>query len=246
MRSGFFNSELTGYDDNGVPMLDRAQDSEFFALFYRSLFTNGVFPNPSTNLQVLENTGMTVKVKPGIAFINGYFASEEVERVLNIQARNNLDRVDKVVLRMDFVTRNIDLYVVKGTPSQTPIAPNLDRPQFGYEGDIYELGIANIFVSKTADSITQERITDLRYDNDQCGVVVQCVEGIDTSTITAQLQAQVSANIALIQSALDETVAGNLQSQIDETIKVFSGTTTNPPTAVTNVWKIGDLYVQYS
>lgn len=49
MRSGFFNSEITGYDGEGMPIFDRAEDAEFYAEYFNSFIGNGVFPNPSTN-----------------------------------------------------------------------------------------------------------------------------------------------------------------------------------------------------
>lgn len=29
MKSGFFNSNITGYDDEGMPIFDRAQEASF-------------------------------------------------------------------------------------------------------------------------------------------------------------------------------------------------------------------------
>ena len=31
---GYFDSEIVGYDEEGFPILDRAQNSEIFALFW--------------------------------------------------------------------------------------------------------------------------------------------------------------------------------------------------------------------
>lgn len=63
IRSGLFNSV------NG----DRRYKADFFAEYFASFIANGVFPNPSTGLQVLANQNMTVAIKPGKAWINGYF-----------------------------------------------------------------------------------------------------------------------------------------------------------------------------
>lgn len=72
MRSGFFNSVITGYDDCGNPIYDRAEEASFFAEFFADFLGNGVYPNPSTGLQVIADTGTTVRVQPGACFIKGY------------------------------------------------------------------------------------------------------------------------------------------------------------------------------
>ncbi|MEG0164376.1 hypothetical protein [Anaerorhabdus sp.] len=214
MRSGFFNSDITGYTDKGVPIFDRAEDAEFFAKYYKTLFTNGVFPNPSTNLQVITTEGMNVKVTPGVCFVEGYFGWEDTDRVMAIQASESLDRIDRVMLRLNLANRLIDIYVVKGVAATNPVAPQLTRPQPNQGGDIYELGIADLFIAKNTTSITQQRITDTRLNNELCGIVTQAVEGIDTTSLFLQLQDQINQNIALIQSAIDETLAGEILSKL--------------------------------
>lgn len=214
MRSGFFNSDITGYTSEGIPIFDRAEDAEFYAKFYKTLFSNGVYPNPSTNFQIVINDGMTVKALPGLCYIEGYFGWEDVERVLTVQASESLDRIDRIVLRLNLATRDIDLYVVKGTAAAVPVAPVLERPQPNQGGDIYELGIADLFIAKNTTSITQQRITDTRMNKDLCGIVVNLIDSIDTTTLFAQLQSQITENMSLIQSALDETLAGDILSKL--------------------------------
>ena len=72
MRSGFFNSEIIGYDAENMPVFDRAEEASFFAKYFSQFISNGVFPNPSTNMQILETEGMKVKVEKGVCYINGY------------------------------------------------------------------------------------------------------------------------------------------------------------------------------
>lgn len=214
MRSGFFNSDIIGYNDNEMPIFDRAEDAEFFAKFFKSFFTNGVYPNPSTNLQVIIQEGMNVKVLPGLCLIEGYFGWEDTERVLAIQASESLDRIDRVVLRLNLADRVIDLYVKKGVAATNPVAPDITRPLPDQGGDIFELGVADIFVAKNSISITQQRITDLRLNKNLCGIVTQTVTGVDTTTLFTQLQSQITENMSLIQSALDETLAGDILSKL--------------------------------
>ena len=136
-----FDSVLT-QDADGNPIYSRAYSSDLIARILARYMCNGVFLNPSTNLQVLQNEDMTVLVKEGAANISGRHFLEESDRVLTVQGADaNLDRIDTVVLRLnlDQSALAIDLYIVKGTAAATPLAPELTR-----NVSVWELGLANL------------------------------------------------------------------------------------------------------
>lgn len=190
MQAFPFTSKVD-YDSNGYPQFDRAVDSLVLRKVLMQYVSNGVFPNPSTNFQVTANseTAMTVKVAPGACIINGTTGYETEDRVLTVQAADARDRIDTVVLRFNDHTdyRNIDLYIVKGTPASEPSAPELQRTN-----DLYELGLANIFIPANGVSITQERITDTRLNESRCGYA-SFFTYIDTQTFYDQIQADLAA-----------------------------------------------------
>ena len=128
-----FDSVLT-QDEKGNPLYSRAYSSDVIARVLARYFRNGVFANPSTGLQVLQNEGMTVLVKEGAANINGRHFLEEQDRVLTVQAADaSLDRIDTVVLRLnlEMTMLNVDLYIVKGVAAATPSATGRRRPGAG-------------------------------------------------------------------------------------------------------------------
>lgn len=215
MRYGFFNSNITGYDANGLPVFDRAEDGIFLAKNIHALVSDGIFATPANSFQVTAGEDMTVVVAPGQAIIQGYYAWDDSNRSLTVQASETLDRIDKVVLRLDLANRMIDLYVAKGVADSTPVAPSLNRPASGEGGDIYELGLANLFITKNTTSISSDRITDCRLDSEQCGIVASMIQVIDTSTYYNQINALVVQIQEILSSALDQTLAGNLQNQIN-------------------------------
>lgn len=177
-KSGFFNSV------NG----DRIYKADFFAEYFKSFIGNGIFPNPSTGLQVISNDNMTVTLKAGQAWINGYYYSNDTDMILNIAVADGvLKRIDKIVLQFNTIDRTITAKVNKGTFASTPIAPTLQR-----DADAYELGIANIYINQGALKITQSNITDLRLDSTQCGVVHGTVTQVDTTTLFNQYQTWLS------------------------------------------------------
>ena len=129
MRSGFFNSNITGYDEVNNPIYDRAEEASFFAEFFAAFIGNGVYPNPSTGMQVVENSSLGVLVKPGKCFINGYFGLVEPggEELVFEASDSNLSRIDRIVARWDLMNRDINLHVLKGVPASNPVATALTR-----------------------------------------------------------------------------------------------------------------------
>lgn len=183
MRSGFFNSEIIDYDAEGMPIFDRAEEASFFAKYFSQFISNGVFPNPSTNMQVLATQDMNIKIDIGVCFINGYMGWVERPEIFEIEESNTQARIDRIVARLDFTDRSIKLYVKKGTPLGNPVAPTLQR-----DYDIYELGLADIRVNANAIEIKQENITDLRLNTEICGVVANQLQHVDTTTLFNQYQ----------------------------------------------------------
>lgn len=222
MKSFPFDSEVT-YDLDGNPVYDRGANSSMLADFLHLMFSDGVFPNPSTGLQVTASSSeMCVLVKPGSVMINGRMGIEESERMLAFNsADTTYDRIDAVVARLNtnHDYRDIDLYIVKGQEASTPIAPDLTRT-----GGIYELRLANVFIPKGTTVISAERITDTRLNTDECGIVVANPQNVDTTSIFNQYQAALEVYLQYVEECLDETTAGNLQNQITEILTTIGNT----------------------
>lgn len=200
-----FNSTVT-QDGQGNPVYSRTYSADVLARILSKYFRNGVFSDVSTSLQTVAATGMNVTVKPGDALINGRHFYEESNRTLAVQAAHaTLDRIDTVVLRLNLAVEalTIDLYVVKGTAAATPAAPALTR-----NVSVWELGLANLLITKASTTIPQQRITDTRTDSTRCGVVASIIGETDTTTYYAQIQADLAGFKAVEQAAFDEWFAG--------------------------------------
>lgn len=153
---------------------------EYFATF----IGNGVFYNPSTNLQILAYSGMTVVLKSGKAFYNGtyYNLTEDVEITIDT-AEASLNRRDDVVIQFNDTDRKAKYIYRKGTPSANPAVNNLQRNSL-----IYEIRVASIYVGSGVTQIDQQNITDTRLDNEQCGIVHGLIDQVDTETIFNQYE----------------------------------------------------------
>lgn len=208
-KSSFFNS-VSG---------DRKYKAEDWASYFGTLIGNGVFPNPSTNLQVVPGaSGLTVTVHAGKAWINGYYYNNTDDLTLTLPTPDgSKKRIDRIVVRWSLSDRKISAQVKSGTAATNPSAAVLQR-----DSDVYELAIADVLVGVAATSLTSASITDRRYDSTLCGVVTGTVQQIDTSAFAAQVQsflddseAEFTSWLDGLQDVLDESTAGNLLNLIN-------------------------------
>ncbi|WP_243167334.1 hypothetical protein [Acetobacterium malicum] len=211
--SGFHNSV------NG----DRRVKADFFARFFGSLIGNGVFPNPSTSLQVIANGDMTVTVKAGKGWVNGVFYENTADKIVNLDVADGvLKRIDRIVVSDIILERDTYIKVKKGSFASTPAAPALQR-----DADAHELGLADIYIVNGAVSVSQANITDLRLNSAYCGIVHGVVEQVDTTTLFNQYQAWLSEMkidaetdfyewLETLQNILSGDVAGNLLNMIND------------------------------
>lgn len=175
-RAGFFNSV-----DH-----DRTYGAQDWASYFASFIGNGVFPNPSTGLQVTAGAdGLAAVVKPGKAWINGYYYENTGDLNLTLAAADGLlKRVDRVVVQWNLLSRTVSIKVKSSNFGQTATAPELRR-----DAEVYELAIADIEIGAGAVKLTQGNIKDQRQNSALCGLVHGTVEQVDTEEFSAQLDA---------------------------------------------------------
>lgn len=173
IKYGFFNS-VSG---------DRKYNADDISNYFVKLISDGVFPTPATCLQVIESSGMNVNVSAGWGFVRCRWVHNTTYEALSIGASDLvLNRIDRVVIRLDPSARNITFVVKAGTPAATPEPPALTRVSDG----VYELSLAQIAVNAGTSSITQADITDERPDADACGYVAGLIDQIDAANLFAQ------------------------------------------------------------
>lgn len=192
-ETGIFNSE------GG----DRVYNAEDFTGFYADFFTNGIVADNTSYLQVTENSGLKLWVLKGKAYINGGFFKPKTSKEITIPDSDpTYPRYDIVVLRWDKIARDIYLDVISGDSNTNPKYPVLTRNE-----TTYELGLAAVYVAPNATNITQDKITDLRFNDNYCGVVTGVIDTISTKNLFAQYEAEWD----LMRAAM----AGDEQAVID-------------------------------
>ena len=210
---------MTGSD--GKP--DRTYKAEDWDRHLKDLISNGIFAG-GTNLQVAaDGSGMSVVLDIGAAWINGkhYLNGQAITFQIDA-ADGTLNRVDRIVIRLDTAGRYIRAQYKKGTFANTAVPPDLQR-----DADGWELCLADVSIPAGTTAITQALITDTRLDNDVCGIVTGLIDQVDTSTFYDQIasdlqhfrstnEADFTAWVAGLKDVLDDETAGNLLNLITE------------------------------
>lgn len=231
-HSGLFNS------NNG----DRKYKAEDLAILFATFLSNGICPDPSTNLQVIANDDMTVTIKAGMAWIKGHFYYNDSDLILSIKAADGiLNRIDRVAVKLVASVRAINIVAKEGPFASTPAALDLQR-----DADAYELGIADIYITAGATSISQGNITDQRQNSELCGWVNSLIT-VDSTTLfnqftqgftdkELQFQSDFTTWFNTIKDQLGTDAAGNLLNLINAIPKIFDGTSEPSVTKAGDFW----------
>lgn len=194
VRSGYFNS-VGG---------DRKYNADDMSMYFEKLISSGVYPNPSTNLQVVAATGMTVNVSPGRGIINCRWVNNDAAYPLEIsQADAVFDRIDAVIMKLDLSenVRDIHFEIKKGTAASNPQPPEMTRDEY-----VQEYCLATVRVEKLVESVSQINITDTRANTNVCGWVTGLIQQVDTSTLFLQWQAGYEKWFADMQALINTVI----------------------------------------
>lgn len=150
------------YFFNEVQPGDREYNADDFAKYFRDFLSDGVYKHKDKpNLQVTANgSNMNTYVGIGSAFVLGYrYENNGLLTMKHDAAEATLDRIDRVVLRLDKSAENryVRVFVKKGTASSSPVEPGLQRDEF-----VYEISLATVRIIAGRSFILQTQITDDR------------------------------------------------------------------------------------
>lgn len=172
---------------------DRKYTATQISEYLKGVVSDGVLPNPSTNLQVLAMTltdgssaedRRSIRIRPGKAWIEGRWFVSDADEIITLDAADVLlSRIDRIVVRLDYTNRIIDFAVIKGELGSTPVAPAITRTT-----EVIDLCLAEVLISPNQTVITQSKITDTRANTSLCGWVTSLIKEIDTETLLLQYE----------------------------------------------------------
>lgn len=227
-RSGFYNAnKLSGGS------YDRTYDASDFAKYFANFIGNGVYGSPADQLKVVPNTGLSVKVKAGKAFIDGYWYELDEDKTIQLSVNTGTGSSSSVIVaELNKTNRAIVVKAREFVSSVYPINSS----------NIHELVLAVITNNVGATEITSGYISDTRFKSDYCGLVTGLIKQLDIGTAYSQLEAQFNTWFDSVKGTLSGDVAANLQKQINDLPTIRSGTT-DPDNSV---GKDGDIYIKFS
>lgn len=178
--------------------------SHEFAEYFAKFLTSGVYTqNGEMGLRVTMS-GLTATIGAGFAFIRGYmYAHEAPLKTLTLSAASTvsgMDRIDRIVLRLDVSARTITAELKTGTASSSPTAPALTNA-----GGVYEIPLAQIRVKANTSTGT---VTDERKP-------VSSLIEIPYETMMTENKEEFDTWMDGIQEILDSSTAGNLLNLIN-------------------------------
>lgn len=134
---------------------------------FKWISTTGVLTReyilPTDNSLAVEpatpSIGTQVQITDGEAILLGfYFKQTFGPHVMDIEINDSGNpRIDLIVLRLDKVSNNASYKIILGTPDPSPVSPTPVQ-----NSTIWDLPLAEIYVSDEATEITSGDITDVR------------------------------------------------------------------------------------
>lgn len=219
---GFFNSV------NG----DRKYNADQISNYFKGLISNGVFQNVGNAFIVTANSDMSVNIGSGKAYINGKWIDNDNSFNLSIDSADTAyDRIDTIVIRLDYSERKIGIKILKGTASASPSAVTISR-----DNTLYDLKLAEIRVKANATKITTANITDYRMSN-VCGFVTGIITQVDTSKLFLQMQEDYKA----IKNSIVKDLNVNTQVVTDMYTRIANDTITDYYTS--DLYEPGDSLI---
>lgn len=168
---GMFDSTSVVETVDGFPRGDKAVDAAFFARMMRCFYRDGVLrPTEGAFAVVLASGGITVQVRPGIAWIGGRMAYLDEAASFALTAGH----LYTVTLRMDLDLRRFTIEVEE----DTGVAPLRTET-------ITELLLARVNIPMNATAVTTAMITDKRTDKTVCGAVDSVMEALQSVAYAA-------------------------------------------------------------
>ena len=231
------------YDDDGYPVYDRAVGARVMRDTFKKFFSDGVFPNPGTALKITKGEGLSVNIEPGGCIIKGAFGAvyEEPENIKLDSEPPKGNIAYAIMLRYDDTDdwRCIRFRVAKSEAASNPVPPMPDQTT----PKVWEYRLGYVVVPNGATDLSNAVVTNEK-GLAVCPYAAPFVE-VDVSEIVgdfrnraeeemqrfgvfidgqkAGAQAAVdrfseflAKNIEFVKHAIDGTMAGHLQNQIDE------------------------------
>lgn len=173
---GFFNS-VDG---------DRTYNAQQMSEMFDGLITEGVYESVGNKLAVQPNSGMTIQINTGRAFVGKHWVKNDSVYTHTLEASDVLlNRYCAVCIRAD---DNDSVRSAVPYFKYSEFATNPTKPTMIRNSKITERCLAYIYIKAKATKITAADIQDTRGNTNLCGWVTGLIDQVDTTTLFEQFE----------------------------------------------------------
>lgn len=221
----FDSNPPTEFDDYGRPIYDRAVGAHMLRYTYKQFFSDGVFGTPGNALQIGKGDGLSVTIQPGMWIIEGAigavgFDTGEAKVVKLADSAPQGKVAYGIFLRFDDNDGRRSMYLVVRAGEAGGTVPSVETAP-----EVSELRLGYVTVPSGATNLTKATIT-MEKGTAACPYAAPFAE-IDVDATTSQYNASAQAALNelvayfekyrdMVDAAVDETLAGQLQEQINQ------------------------------
>lgn len=185
-----------------------------------------------------DSTGMRVKIPSGRAWLDGTMANEDAaggDILATIAAADATNpRIDRVVIRRDFVNHTMAYVVIAGTAAVAPVPPSTNRNLAG----VYDLSLAQVRVNAAVVTIAPANVTDERSNPAVGGWAAQGNTSLVCTSTTHPATFPRGGSIFELDTAFLRVNTGTFLAPVWTTLQLgsvspetfYAGTTANPTT----------------
>lgn len=230
-KSLFFNALP---DDSFETGYDRNYNADDISDWLSAFISTGVIKSVN-GLQVVANTGMTIRVNAGKAVIEGkpYKNDNYLTFTVPTAPTGSTSRKDAIVLRLDKTINNRTISIKYITGDSSGTLPVLQRT-----ATIYELMLGYITVKPSVTSISQLDITDLRGDKETQITLLDGSVGYGYCPFTTATRGYEDYYDAIVERYRGEKV---VDSQTMVVVTDLASNLYKPATDLANVYLNGEL-----
>lgn len=167
------------------PLNEVYYTAEEFQL-YAANRSNGIYSDSQFKVTATSDQTLQVSISPGIVWIrygefNGIVAANKTTQTLTLSTAPTIFwRVDRIVIRYNVVSNQVEIAIRKGPALPSTINP---YPALQRNASVYELAIADIRINAGNKSISSDNILDRRWDENYCGIMQEKISRIPTQTL---------------------------------------------------------------
>ena len=216
-----FDSQADGYDVDGYPVYDRAVGAWMLRSTFAKFFSDGVFPNPSTGLQMTKGNGLNVLISPGMFIIKGAIGgipdgSDPISVKLSDTSPQG-NTAYGIMLRYDENSdaRTLSIRAVAGSASADPQPPAPDRTTPG----VWEYRLGYVTVPNGDATLANATITSEKGES-VCPFAAP-FEEIDVDAIVQDFKVQATTLLGEFEGELDGYEA-NAQTAMQQLLQYFN------------------------